>query len=107
MNESLGIQRSASSIDRIAIQIEFNQIAGGYQFRRQRPGHNESVRRLVVPYAHVPETIQHFVLGKHSIRCNEVFDETGIQSAGRRGQWRLLAGSGSLTVRSRQIAEKP
>src|SRR5215472_6029370 len=79
VNKAFQVEWKSLRIDRIAVQIEFDQILGGYQLRCERSRHDEAVRRAIVPGADVTETIQHTMLRENPVCSDQIFDKLGIR----------------------------
>ena len=82
MNESFRVQRSASRVDCISIQIEFDQIACSHKLRRQGSRHDEPIRRPVMPRTDMSEPIEYALLRQYPICRDKIFDERRIGCAG-------------------------
>jgi hypothetical protein len=79
VNEPFEINRSAGCSERVAVEIEFQNVRGCHQRRRHAASEQEAVRPLVVPDADMPERIDHILVVKDMVRCHKVGDKARIR----------------------------
>ncbi len=88
VDKPLEVHGTAARVERLAIPVELENIAGSDKRRRNAARQKESVGVLVVTRADVAEGIHHTLVGQDAVGVDEVFDELGIGRA--RGRCRCL-----------------
>ena len=95
VNETLDEHAAAVLIDRIGIEVEFHDVVGGHQSRRDRAGHQVPVWVGRMTDADMAESIHHALVSEDAAGGDEVFDDRGIDGATRsRLRGRRLARAG-------------
>src|SRR5204862_8116032 len=88
VDEAFQEHRAAAGIDRIAVEIEFHDVAGGDQRRRQRPRHQEAIWIARMARADMAEGIDHAEVGEDAAAGHDIPKQRGLD-AGNWDWWRL------------------
>jgi len=84
MDVAFEIGRARFAGHGLGFGVEFHDVGGGDQFRRERARQQEVAGALGMADADVAEAVQHVVFGQHAVGDDEIVDHL-LQRAGGRG----------------------
>ena len=94
VDEALQEHRSAARIYGVAVEVEFHDVVGRHQRRRQRARHQEMIGIGGMAGADMAKTIQHAEIGENAASGHDVIDQRRIDARNRAG-WGIGWGLGS------------
>ena len=74
VDEAFQKQRPAVRIDGVAVEIEFHDVGGGDQRRRQRPRHQKAIWVGRMTRADMAEGVDHAEVGENAAAGHDILD---------------------------------
>ena len=100
VNEAFEKHRPAAGIDRLAVEIEFHDVSGGDQRRRQRPRHQKMIWVGRMARADMAEGVDNAEVGENAAARHDIVDQGWLDA--RNWAWRSL---GARRRQARQNCE--
>ena len=79
VDEALHIERSSPRLDRVAVEIELQDVVGRDQARSHAARQQKAPRVGLVPHADMAEAIDHALVGENAVGGDEIVDEIGMR----------------------------